>query len=214
MDTFQGMLLHASARDGWAYILALAAGFTTSLGPCVTPRYFALLALTSVGSRAAAFVRVASFMLGTAIGFLVIASAGSFIVRVVNASATAYWMMSVVLIGCGLWMLVRGDVHRCSQDLDGAPGAPFLLGLASSAVVSPCCTPVLVALGALVNSTGSVYFLAALVAAFASGHLAPAVIATFCARWIAALANRYAQVVRTVNAALLIALGAYYGLLA
>src|SRR5215469_4609220 len=102
MDATANLLLQASTHDASAYGLAVMAGLATSIGPCVAPRYFALVTLTSTGTRRSSILRAAAFILGTLVGFLGIALAGSLVFRLIGTSAIPYWTMCIVLIVCGI----------------------------------------------------------------------------------------------------------------
>ena len=112
----------------------------------------------------------------------------------------------------------RARDHAHAVDGRGSTtlGGAFLLGASSVLVVSPCCTPVVAAIAALTLATGRALDGVSLLAVFALGHVVPVALA-------GALGNRFAGVLRRVTAsqapaivsgALMLALGAYYGVLA
>ena len=201
---------HAQRGDIGSYALAFAAGIATSIGPCVAPRYVAIAAVAGTGSRAGA-ARLVAFLVGTIVVYIAVASAGSLLVRLVQVSSVTYWIFALVLIVSGTFELLRNHKHRCVDGLRRPPslGAAVLLGAATSMTVSPCCTPILLGLGALVtrNLTG-------LIIAFSVGHLAPLMILFGAAGGLKRMLLSHQEAVRTVTAAVTIALGSYYALIA
>ena len=213
MDIVQTALAHASAHDGIAYGLAAAAGLFTSIGPCVAPRYFAVASFTTRGARGV--TGIAAFVMGTLLAYLCVAVAGSLVMRLVGASPFVYASAAAALILLGARAIVSSNDDCCENHENpiGA-GAAFFLGVASSIVISPCCTPVLVAFGSLNSSMGTPLSLVGLVAMFTVGHLAPLGVAAVGGGVFVAALSRYRAAISTVNGAVLIALGAYYAVLA
>ena len=91
-----------------------------------------------------------------------------------------------------------------------------MLGASSAFVVSPCCTPIVAGIAGLTTASGHSAAGAMLLAAFACGHALPIVSA-------GALGTRVTRAVRTLAASqasavvagtLMLALAAYYGVLA
>jgi thiol:disulfide interchange protein DsbD len=214
--------LHAVAtRSPFAYPLVFAAGTVTSIGPCAAPRYVALAALVSASCRPGRVI--AAFVAGIAGAYVVLGIAAGALVALWSASAFVYAALAVVLAGAGIATLVRGDaaphVHDAPVRHPGAGaglGGTFLLGASSAFVVSPCCTPIVAGIAGLTTASGHTGTGVALLAAFACGHALPLVSA-------GALGTRVARVLRhaaashapaVVAGTLMLALAAYYGVLA
>jgi cytochrome c biogenesis protein CcdA len=95
-------------------------------------------------------------------------------------------------------------------------GAVYLLGASSALVVSPCCTPVVAGIVAVAAATGKPVVGCALLIAYALGHAVPLIAAGTLSR----VAHRLipstigGQAPAIVGAILMMALGAYYGMLA
>jgi cytochrome c biogenesis protein CcdA len=95
-------------------------------------------------------------------------------------------------------------------------GGVFLLGASSVLVVSPCCTPVVAGIAGLTLATGRTFEGVALLAVFACGHAVPVAFAGLLGDRFASVLRRLAasQAPAIVSGALMIALAAYYGVLA
>jgi len=215
MDPLAATLDGVAGHRAAALPFALLAGLATSVGPCVAPRYLALAAL--IGGRRSLVPAVA--FAGGVVVVTVAIGAGTGLVAGLVANRTALdLILAGGLIAFGLATLVR-EPHAC-----GAPAHPggarasgaFTLGGASALVVSPCCTPVLVAVAGLGAAARDPLFGLAVVAAFAAGHALPLLAAGLAGSWFGTALHRLTATAApaVVSGSLTIALGAYYGLLA
>jgi cytochrome c-type biogenesis protein len=194
--------------------LAFAAGLLTGFGPCTAPRYLALAPLLNGGGR---MRTTGLFVAGMLLTYAAIAFGMGVVVNVTRAASAVYLVFSAALVILGLRMLLRtGDcAHGHAGGHTRASGA-FTLGAASALGVSPCCTPVLIAVSGATAADGNVAARLILLAAFVLGHAAP----LFAAAPLAGTLERGAKrwnldpAPAVVAGALTIALGAYYGLLA
>lgn len=102
-------------------------------------------------------------------------------------------------------------------------GGVLLLGASSVLVVSPCCTPVVAGIAGLTFASGRSFDGAALLAAFACGHAVPLIAAGALGSRSSSLVRRIArrfpygavaQAPAVVAGSLVLALAAYYGVLA
>ena len=210
--------IDAIARgDAGCLPLVVLAGAVTSLGPCVAPRYVALAALLSERRRV---LTIAAFIAGmvtiyTALGFGI-----GLLVQLTGHASVLYVVLAVALAAGGVITLCDGAAchHRhdepCASRSPRRLSAVFSLGAASALVVSPCCTPILAAVAGMSVDANPVTR-AELLAAFALGHAAPLLA-------VGTLGSLSARIFRAWNAgpapavvsgALMLALGAYYGLL-
>jgi cytochrome c biogenesis protein CcdA len=194
--------------------IAAVAGLLTSFGPCMAPRYLALAPLLQRRGRAAT---IALFVCGMLVTYLAISFGVGVAVDVTRAASIVYVIFSAALLVLGTRMLLRGDTcadraHGCAQ---AHPSGAFSLGAASALNVSPCCTPVLLAVSAVTAADGDVASRLLLLAAFVAGHAGPLFVAVPLARVFerAAAGWRLGAAPAVVASALTIALGAYYGLL-
>jgi thiol:disulfide interchange protein DsbD len=214
--------LHAVAtRSPLAYPLVFAAGGVTSIGPCAVPRYVALAALMN-GSRRPWRV-VAAFAAGLVGAYVVVGAAAGAVGALWSASRVVYAALAVVLAVAGIVTLLRGGAPHGHQSVDArgagagrSLGGTFLLGASSVFVVSPCCTPVVAGIAGLTTASGHTADGIALLIAFACGHAVPIAAAgalgSPVTRALRHVAASHAPAV--VAGTLLLALAAYYGVLA
>jgi cytochrome c biogenesis protein CcdA len=210
--------IDAIARgDAGRLPLVALAGAVTSLGPCVAPRYVAIAALLGERRRA---LTIAAFVAGMVTAYTALGFGADLLAQVSGHASALYVVLAVALAAGGIVTLCRGSSCDHAHRTIGECRAPhrlsavFSLGAASALVVSPCCTPILAAVvGMSVDANPATR--AELLAAFALGHAAP----LFA---VGTLGSLGARTFRTWNAspapavvsgALMIALGAYYGLL-
>jgi thiol:disulfide interchange protein DsbD len=215
--------LHAvAARSPLAYPFVFAAGAVTSIGPCAAPRYVALAALLNASRRPARVV--AAFAAGLVGAYVTIGVAAGALGALWSASRFLYAALAITLAVAGFATLLRVDctshVHDDVRAGDAGArasfGGTFLLGASSALVVSPCCTPIVAGIAGLTTAGGHPAAGATLLAAFACGHALPIVSAgalgTHVARALRHVAVAHASAV--VAGTLMLALAAYYGVLA
>ena len=215
--------LHAVAtRSPLAYPFVFAAGMVTSIGPCAAPRYVALAALVNASRRPARVI--AAFVAGLVGAYVVLGAAAGALGALWSASRFVYAALAFMLAVAGVTTLLRdgGASHaHASVHANGAGGrvslgGTLLLGASSAFVVSPCCTPVVAGIAGLTTASGHAGEGVALLAAFACGHVLPIVSAgAVGTRAACALRHVVASHASAVVAGtLMLALAAYYGVLA
>jgi thioredoxin:protein disulfide reductase len=215
--------LHAIAtRSPLAYPLVFVAGAVTSVGPCAAPRYVALAALVNA-TRSPARVMTA-FVAGLVAAYVLLGFAAGALGALWTVSRFVYAALAVTLATAGLVTLLRGgggshahgNVHAPATGARSSLGGTFLLGASSAFVVSPCCTPVVAGIAGLTTASGHTGEGVALLAAFAGGHALPIVsagaVGTRVAHALRHLAASHASAI--VAGTLMLALAAYYGVLA
>ena len=222
IDAVSAGLQAVAMRSPLAYPLVFAAGAVTSIGPCAAPRYVALAALANATRRPARIVT--AFVAGIVGAYIVLGVAAGTLGALWSASRLAYAALAVVLaVAGGVTLLRAGNASHVHEDDAGhnagtqaSLGGTFLLGASSAFVVSPCCTPIVAGIAGLTTASGHTGEGVALLAAFACGHALPVVSA-------GALGARIARAMRRVTAShapavvagtLMLALAAYYGVLA
>ncbi|MEO9170788.1 MAG: cytochrome c biogenesis protein CcdA [Candidatus Baltobacteraceae bacterium] len=219
MDFIQGAFARAAFGSSWAPAAAFAAGISTCFGPCVAPRFVAVVALSGGAAGSARLRRVAAFVVGLMSSSIAIALSVSLLVHLARNSAYIYVVLSLGLGAFGFRMLLAEPEKVCKHRIiRGKPsiGAALLLGGAFGLVLSPCCTPVIVALAAVSAGAFSPLFTAIVLASFALGHALPLVAASFGADKISDIFSR-PQVrgpLETICGALMVALALYYAVLA
>jgi thiol:disulfide interchange protein DsbD len=216
--------LHAVAtRSPLAYPLVFAAGAVTSIGPCAAPRYIALAALVNASRRPARIVP--AFVAGLIGAYIALGVAAGALGALWSASRLVYAALAVLLAVAGIATLLRGgrdrshvhgNVPAAHAGARTSLGGTFLLGASSAFVVSPCCTPIVAGIAGLTTASGHAGVGVALLTAFACGHALPIVsagaIGTRIASAFQPLAASHASAV--VGGTLMLALAAYYGVLA
>jgi cytochrome c biogenesis protein CcdA len=222
IDAVNAALHAVSTRSPLAYPLVFAAGAVTSIGPCAAPRYVALAAVVNASRRP--WRANAAFVAGLAGAYVVLGAAAGALGALWSASRFVYVAMALGLAVAGIATLVRGagapraHAHEDAAACGGraSAGGTFLLGASSALVVSPCCTPIVAGIAGLTTAGGHAGAGSALLAAFACGHALPVVSAgALGARVAGALRHLAASHAPAVVAGtLMLALAAYYGVLA
>jgi cytochrome c-type biogenesis protein len=234
IDVLGEGLRAVALRSPLAYPLVFAAGVATSAGPCVAPRYVAVAALANGARRP--WRTVAAFVAGLVGAYVALGLAAGALGALWSTSSAVYAVLAAGLALGGVVTLLR-DTHTHGSPADEraracdpghAPGATakaqhsanfggtFLLGASSAFVVSPCCTPVVAGIAGLTTLGGRTSEGIALLVAFALGHALPLLAAGMLSARIAALLARLSATAApaVVSATLMLALAAYYGVLA
>jgi cytochrome c biogenesis protein CcdA len=190
-------------------------GLASSLGPCAAPRYLIVSASLSGG---ASWQAVVAFAGGTIAGYVAYALGGGALVLLPIGSHALYAAVAVALVAAG-GATLRADVaDRCSLFVarGRSAGAMFLLGASCAMVLSPCCTPVAVALGMQAAASRNAAIALGALVAFGIGHSTPLVGLTIAGLRIPSLPARISlrEEAAIVSAALLLAVGILYGVLA
>jgi cytochrome c biogenesis protein CcdA len=194
--------------------LVFAAGLLTGFGPCTAPRYLALAPMLRGRGRTRT---IGIFVIGMLVTYAAIAFGLGVVVDVTRAASAVYLIFSAALVILGLRTLLRsGDCAHAHAGGHVRTSGAFSLGAASALGVSPCCTPVLIAVSGAAAADGDAGSRLILLAAFVLGHAAPLFAAAPLTAALARGANRWKldPAPAVVAGALTIALGAYYGLLA
>jgi cytochrome c biogenesis protein CcdA len=110
----------------------------------------------------------------------------------------------------------RTCLCRSRGHVDAGPAGAFVLGFGSAFVVSPCCTPIIAAVGSTLASPDGPRFGILCLAIFGVSHAAPLVLSGTVGRYLPRLPATPTSAVAAsvISGALLLALSAYYGLLA
>jgi cytochrome c-type biogenesis protein len=226
-DAVGAALAAVAARSALAYPLVFAAGVVTSIGPCAAPRYVAVTACAHAAARRP-WTAVAAFAAGLICAYVALGAAAGALGALWAASTAVYAVVAAALVVSGVVTLARAGggpnagggpgAHRGSHGprTGASSGGVFLLGASSAFVVSPCCTPVVAALAGLTLASGHGAYGTMLLAAFACGHLVPVLICGALGTRLSAALRRVAvsQAPSVVSGSLMLALGAYYGVLA
>lgn len=191
-------------------------GVVSSLGPCMTTRLGVLGGLLrgTRGRRRA--VISAAFLSGILLASLALTASAAFLRHAVAAATLVYVAIAVLLAYSGVKTILDSSSNRgCGHErICISYGSSLLTGLGLGLVISPCCTPVFGAL-ALAAATATPWASLGTATAFALGHAMPLLVGTVPYHALEhAAENRSWWAVQTVAGGVMIALGAYYGMLA
>ncbi len=200
-------------------VLGLTAGFLagagTSFGPCVAPRFLAICSIAGESSGRQRACTTGAFIAGIGFGTLLLAYGTVKLAAVAAASSYVYGVLAAALAFSGIRALIDADRCGCTHKALRLPlGGAFFLGTAMTLVISPCCTPVIVSIGAIAAGTGRT-FAGLLIVAFLAGHLFPLIVAGFGTNGVrrALELRSFAMPVQVVAGALALAMSGYYALL-
>ena len=199
--------------------MGFLAGVTSSFGPCIAPRFLAIASFTAETSGAQRFQRVGAFAAGLCTSYVLLGTIAGALGYVAKCSPYIYLTLSLCLVAAGFVTLARPAATCCPSEREGTKigfGAAFSAGLAFSAIASPCCGPIAAVIGGMSAASGSVVFGALMLCAFALGHAVPlfalaagSVPVSRLLRW-----HAFGLAASLLSGALMIALGAYYAVLA
>lgn len=168
-------------RDNFwmAPLLALLAGVLTSVTPCslsTVPLVIAYVGGTGKREPAVAFRYSAVFALGMAITFTALGAAASLLGKLMSFGAGGWWYLVLgglmVLMALQTWGIINIIPSTYAQSKNtrrGYPGA-LVMGILGGLFSSPCATPVLVALLALVAQSGKPLWGIFLLLLYSIGH--------------------------------------------
>jgi cytochrome c-type biogenesis protein len=195
---------------------AFGAGLTTSVGPCVAPRYLAVAAMVADANGCARWFRVAAFVAGLLLCYGVVATATTLIGTLIEFSKFVYIGLAVCFLCAGLRALAVNQpcLHRHARGVSA--GSAMLTGAAMGMVFSPCCTPIVAMMAGVAALSGSPLGSMSVALAFAAGHVAPLAIAGVGSKLGGRLgpSGPLPRAATAVGGGLSIALACYYGLLA
>lgn len=174
------------ATSGWlAPLLALVAGILTSLTPCALssiPLVVGYVGGTGQRDPRRAFWLSVTFAGGAAVTFTTLGVAASLAGRLLGTSASWWYlvlgavMVLMALQTWGLFTIIPSSYLMAKNTRRGFAGA-LIAGVLGGVFSSPCSTPVLVALLAIVAGQGSILWGVLLLLLYSLGHGILAVIA-------------------------------------
>lgn len=224
MTHFTGSLSSLLAGGAWAAPLAaLLLGFLTSFTPCCLSSV--PLVLTIAGGRAqkTAFRLSLVFVLGMACTFCALGLLAAAAGQLFDLHAK-WWNLCLGVLLCLMalqtWELFTFIPSRHGQNAQLKPGtkgygAAFGAGIVGGIFSSPCCTPVLVALLALVADGHSVLFAFLVLLCYSAGHGALAVVTGSSAGLMQKMLqsekyHRASNVLRIILGCAMLGLGYYF----
>jgi cytochrome c biogenesis protein CcdA len=211
------------ASSGWlAPLLALVAGILTSLTPCALsgiPLVVGYVGGTGQRSTKRAFLLSIVFAIGAAVTFTVLGVTASLVGRLIGTS-TSWWyialgvlMVVMALQTWGLFEIIPSSYLISKNTKKGFFGA-FVAGILAGIFSSPCSTPVLIVLLAIVAGKGSVLWGILLLLLYSIGHGILAVLAGTSIGFVQKLSasknySRISNVLKIVMGSLILLLGFY-----
>jgi len=215
MDLYREGVVAISGRSAFAAPLVFAIGVASSIGPCVAPRFLALAACVTGNKNVAR--TVLSFISGLVVAYLLFGVAISLLSDLQIFASSIYVIVAGALVIGGLYTLWHA---RTTHDACEHPAGPKLLtwwrtalfGASFAFVVSPCCTPVVIAILVITARMGSPLFGMLLLAIFALGHSVPLIACGVAGARFNAFLSRFRldQAAAIASGTLMLALGAYY----
>ncbi len=172
--------------SGWlAPVLAFFAGVLTSFTPCSlsgVPLVISYVGGTGGRNTKKAFKLSVTFALGSAVTFTILGVSASIAGRLIGTSASWWYiilgilMMLMALQTWGIYEIVPSSYLISKNNKKGYLGA-FITGIFAGIFSSPCSTPVLIALLAIVAGKGSIFWGILLLLLYSIGHGILAIIA-------------------------------------
>ncbi len=179
IDNWLTQISQIIAQNAWlAPLLALVAGVLTSMTPCSlssVPLIIGYVGGTSVPNTKKAFAYSIVFSAGTAITFVILGiiatSAGTLIGR---SSSTWYIVLGILMVLMTLqtWEIFNflPATNLLSKNKKRGFIGAFLAGILGGIFSSPCSTPVLIALLAILSGKGNLIWGILLMLLYSLGH--------------------------------------------
>ncbi len=211
------------SKSGWlAPLVALLAGVLTSFTPCSLSSIPLVIGYVGgVGERDTkrALMLSLTFATGTAVTFTVLGVAASLAGRLLGASASWWYIILGVLMilmalqTWGIFEIIPSSYLISKNTKKGFAGA-FIAGILGGIFSSPCSTPVLVALLAIVAGKGSILWGILLLLLYSIGHGILAVVAGTSVGFVKKLTSsekygRASTVLKIVMGSLILLIGFY-----
>ena len=200
----------AAHRSVLAILGAVALGIVSGLGPCALARGSAIVSMDDRTSRRRILEIAAAYAGGASAGYIAYGAIAGLAFRAFAWSSASYAILTLVLFVTGVGSIVRVG-HRDERAPVRSFGGAFLLGLGGSLAFSPCCTPFVFALSA--SAFGDARYAAALLGAFALGHVLPALGMASIVRVGQRLHSLRPDIVTFASGTISLAMAGYYGLL-
>lgn len=209
--------------SGWlAPLLALLAGILTSFTPCSLssiPLVIGYVGGTGQKDTKRAFRLSLTFAAGAAVTFTILGVIASIAGRLMGTSASWWYIILGVLMVLmalqtwGIFEIIPSSYLISKNTKKGFAGA-FIAGILGGVFSSPCSTPVLIALLAIVAGKGSIVWGILLLLLYSIGHGVLAIIAGTSIGFVQKLSSseRYGKastILKIVMGALILLIGFY-----
>ncbi|MCX7843725.1 MAG: cytochrome c biogenesis protein CcdA [Clostridia bacterium] len=192
-----------------APVLALLAGVLTSVTPCAlssVPLVMGYVGGTGSNDTKRAFWLSVAFAGGSAATFTVLGTASSLLGRLIGTSASWWYIVLgvlMLLMALQTWELYNfiPSTHLISKSSRKGYIGAFIAGVLGGIFSSPCATPVLITLLAIVAGKGSLLWGGALLFLYSIGHSALALLAGTSMGFVKKLtsSNKYGKFSKAVK---------------
>lgn len=202
------------------FLAVYAAGLLTSISPCILsiiPVMIGYIGGYGQTSKVKGFFLSLFFVLGMSLTFALLGIAAvSFSTVFGQVGAIWYLIVGVIsiLMGLNLWQIWHMRLPQLKivpPRLGGFLGA-FIVGLFFGIVASPCATPVLVAILAVVTSTSDITMGGLLLFSYGLGHGTPLLVTGTFTGFLKEIKafQKYAQYINYLSGTLLVIVGLYF----
>jgi len=179
IDSWLTQIARIIQSNTWlAPLLALLAGVLTSITPCSlsgVPLIIGYVGGTGERNTKKAFAYSAVFAVGTAVTFVVLGIIATSTGKLMGTSSPVLYMILgvlMVLMALQTWEIFNfiPSVNLLSKNKRRGFAGAFLAGILSGIFSSPCSTPVLIALLAIVAGEGNLLWGILLMLLYSIGH--------------------------------------------
>lgn len=186
IDTWLNQIALMLGENMWlAPVLALVAGILTSVTPCSlssVPLIVGYVGGTGERNTRKAFLYSATFAAGTAITFVTLGIVATSMGRLMGTSSPIWYAVLgvlMVLMALQTWEIFNfiPSVNLISKNKRRGFFGAFLAGILGGIFSSPCSTPVLIALLAIVAGEGNLLWGILLMLLYSVGHSALVMVA-------------------------------------
>lgn len=186
IDTWLNQIALMLGENMWlAPVLALVAGILTSVTPCSlssVPLIVGYVGGTGERNTRKAFLYSATFAAGTAITFVTLGIVATSMGRLMGTSSPIWYAVLgvlMVLMALQTWEIFNfiPSVNLISKNKRRGFFGAFLAGILGGIFSSPCSTPVLIALLAIVAEEGNLLLGILLMLLYSVGHSALVIVA-------------------------------------
>ena len=186
IDTWLNQIALTLGENMWlAPVLALVAGILTSVTPCSlssVPLIVGYVGGTGERNTRKAFLYSATFAAGTAITFVTLGIVATSMGRLMGTSSPIWYAVLgvlMVLMALQTWEIFNfiPSVNLISKNKRRGFFGAFLAGILGGIFSSPCSTPVLIALLAIVAGEGNLLWGILLMLLYSVGHSALVLVA-------------------------------------
>ncbi len=223
MDALLEYLSQLMLNSSWfAPLLALIAGVLTSFTPCAlssVPLVVGYVGGAGGNSTKKAFTLSLTFALGSAVTFTVLGVIATMAGTLMGSYASWWYiilgvlMMLMALQTWGIYEIIPSSYLVSKNTKKGYLGA-LIAGILGGIFSSPCATPILIALLAVVAGNGSLVWGIVLLLFYSIGHGVLAVICGTSIGFVEKLSHnekykKVSTVLKIVMGVLMVAIGAY-----